>query len=61
MYIGFYKEWAPDADTPLNFYRLFEKNGIGEKIFADVNSALKKQKCRIQKGIVALKLMCCIR
>lgn len=42
MHLDFLSEQVPDATTLLKFRHLLEKNGIGEKIFADVNNRLEK-------------------
>ena len=40
LHIDFMSEQVPDATTLLKFRHLLEQNGIGEKIFADINDRL---------------------
>lgn len=52
MHIDFYKEQVPDATTLLKFRHLLEENGIGEKIFKDVNDRLEKAGLMMHGGTI---------
>lgn len=52
MHIDFNEQQVPDATTLLNFRHMLEKNGIGEKIFADVNACLDKAGLMMHGGTI---------
>ena len=52
MHIDFNEQQVPDATTLLKFRHMLEKNRIGEKIFADVNSRLDKAGLIMHGGTV---------
>ena len=52
MHIDFNEQQVPDATTLLKFRHMLEKNKIGEKIFADVNSRLDEAGLIMHGGTV---------
>ena len=52
MHIDFNEQQVPDATTLLRFRHMREKNRIGEKIFADVNSRLDEAGLIMHGGTV---------
>ena len=53
MHIDFNEQQAPDATTLLKFRHMLEKNGIGEKIFADVNKHLDEAGLMMHGGTIS--------
>ena len=52
MHIDFNEQQVPDATTLLKFRHMLEKNRIGEKLFADVNSRLDEAGLIMHGGTV---------
>lgn len=52
LHIDFMLEQVPDATTLLKFRHLLEQNGIGEKIFADINDRLDAAGLMMHGGTV---------
>lgn len=50
--IDFTSEQVPDATTLLKFRRILEKNGIGEKIFDEVNANLESSGLMMRGGTI---------
>ncbi len=52
MRIDFASEQVPDATTLLRFRRFLEKNGLKEKVFADVSEALENEGLVLRGGSI---------